>query len=210
VLGATFNPPHVGHLVLAQEAFAQLRLAEVVLVPTGRAPHKEIEADPGPGVRLEMTALAAGDDRRLGVSDLETSRDEVSFSYRTLELLREQRPGDDLVFVMGADAAAGLEGWRRPERILELARLGIAARQGVDRYQVESVLDRVGGGGRAEFLEMPEIEVSSSMVRERVSAGLPIRYLVPDPVVDLIAERGLYAGVRSGEPAGHAGGSPQA
>jgi nicotinate-nucleotide adenylyltransferase len=197
VLGATFNPPHVGHLVLAQEAFAQLGLSEVVLIPTGRAPHKEIEADPGAEVRLEMTRLAVGDDGRFKVSDLETGRDELSFSYRTLELLRADRPGEDLVFVMGADAAAGLEGWRSPERILELARLGIAQRQGVERSQVEAVLDRLGGAERAELLEMPEIDVSSSAVRERVAAGLPIRYLVPDPVVDLIAERGLYAGVRS-------------
>jgi nicotinate-nucleotide adenylyltransferase len=197
VLGATFNPPHVGHLVLAQEAFAQLDLSGVVLVPTGRAPHKEIEADPGTDVRLEMTRLAVGDDGRFEVSGLETGRDELSFSYRTLELLHEERPDEDLVFVMGADAAAGLEGWRSPERILELARLGIAQRQGVERSQVEAVLDRLGGAGRAQLLKMPEIDVSSSVVRERVAAGLPIRYLVPDPVVDLIAERGLYAGVRS-------------
>jgi nicotinate-nucleotide adenylyltransferase len=197
VLGATFNPPHVGHLVLAQEAFAQLDLSGVVLVPTGRAPHKEIEADPGTDVRLEMTRLAVGDDGRFEVSGLETGRDELSFSYRTLELLHEERPDEDLVFVMGADAAAGLEGWRSPERILELARLGIAQRQGVERSQVEAVLDRLGGAGRAQLLKMPEIDVSSSVVRERVAAGLPIRYLVPDAVVDLIAERGLYAGVRS-------------
>ena len=138
MLGATFNPPHVGHLVLAQEAFAQLGLSEVVLVPTGRAPHKEIEADPGADVRLEMTRLAVGDDGRFEVSDLETRRDELSFSYRTLELLHEERPGEDLVFVMGADAAAGLEGWRNPGRILELARLGIAQREGVERSEVEA------------------------------------------------------------------------
>ena len=197
MLGATFNPPHVGHLVLAQEAFAQLGLSGVVLIPTGRAPHKEIDSDPGADVRLEMSRLAVGDDRRLGVSDLETRRDELSFSYRTLELLHEHRPGEELVFVMGADAAAGLESWRRPERILELARLGIVERRGVERSDVEAALDRIGAVGRAEFVEMPEIDVSSSMVRERVAAGLPIRYLVPDPVVDLIAERGLYAGVRS-------------
>jgi nicotinate-nucleotide adenylyltransferase len=193
VLGSAFNPPHVGHLALAQEAHARLGLAEVLLVPTGRAPHKQIEDDPGPDVRLEMTRHAVAGDERLGVSELETSRDELSFSYRTLELLREQRPEEELVFVMGADAAAGLESWRSPQRILELARLGIAEREGVERAEVEAVLGRLGGAGRAEFLEMPHIEVSSTMVRERVGAGRPIRYLVPDPVVELIAERGLYA-----------------
>jgi nicotinate-nucleotide adenylyltransferase len=201
VLGSAFNPPHLGHLALAQEAYAQLGLSEVVLVPTGRAPHKEIEDDPGGAVRLEMARRAAGGDERLAVSELETTRDEQSFTYRTLELLREERPGEELVFVMGADAAAGLEAWREPERILELASLGIAERRRVERGAVQGVLERLGGAGRAEFLEMPEIEVSSSMVRERVAAGRPIRYLVPDVVAELIAERGLYAGSSSGERA---------
>lgn len=198
VLGSAFNPPHVGHLALAQEAFAQLGLAEVLLVPTGRAPHKRIEDDPGREVRLEMTRLATGGDGRLGVSELETQREELSFTYRTLELLAEERPDRDLFLVMGADAAAGLESWRNPERIVELARLGIAERRGVEREAVEGVVERLGGAGRAELLDMPRIEVSSTLVRERVAEGRPIRYLVPDGVAELIAERGLYADKRSG------------
>jgi nicotinate-nucleotide adenylyltransferase len=198
VLGSAFNPPHLGHLALAQEAFARLGLSEVVLVPTGRAPHKEIEDDPGAGVRLEMTRLAVGDDERFAVSELETAREGPSFTYRTLELLREERPDEELVFVIGSDAAAGLERWRNPERILELASLGVAERPGVERSEVEAVVERVGG--RAEFVDMPHIEVSSTMVRERVAAGRPIRYLVPDAVAELIYERGLYASAGAGEP----------
>lgn len=192
VLGAAFNPPHLGHLVLAQEAFAQLGLSEVLLVPTGSAPHKQIESDPGADVRLEMTRLAVLGDARLGVSEVELRREGPSYTYETLEALREERPGEELFFVLGADAAAGLEGWRRPERVLELARLGIAARPGTGRGEVEPVLERLGGTDRAEFLKVPPIGVSSSMVRDRVGAGLPIRYLVPGPVAELIAERGLY------------------
>ncbi|HSJ17799.1 MAG TPA: nicotinate-nucleotide adenylyltransferase [Solirubrobacterales bacterium] len=198
VLGSAFNPPHIGHLILAQEAFAQLALSEVLLVPTGRAPHKRIEADPGAGVRVEMTQLAAGDDDRLGVSELEAERDEVSYSFRTLELLREQRPGDEPVWIMGADAAVELGTWRRPERVLELARLGVVERGGVTRADVESVLEELSAGGGAEFVDMPAIEVSSTMVRERVAGGRPIRYLVPDAVAALIEERGLYPGVAEG------------
>jgi nicotinate-nucleotide adenylyltransferase len=199
VLGSAFNPPHLGHLVLAQEAHARLGLAEVVLVPTGRAPHKEIEGDPGAGVRLEMTRLAVGDDERFAASELETAREGPSFTYRTLELLREERPDEELVFVIGSDAVAGLERWRNPERILELASLGVAERPGVERSEVEAVVERLGG--RAEFVDMPHIEVSSTMVRERVAAGRPIRYLVPDAVAELIDERGLYASAGAGQPA---------
>lgn len=194
MLGSAFNPPHVGHLELAQEAHAQLGLSGVVLVPTGRAPHKQIESDPGDVLRVQMTRLAVEGDERLSVSELETGREGPSFMYRTLELLAEQRPDEELVLVLGADAAAGLESWRSPERILELARLGIAGRPGVDPSRVEAALAGVGGQGRAEPIEMPAIEVSSSMVRERVAAGRPIRYLVPDAVAGLIAERGLYRG----------------
>ena len=198
MLGSAFNPPHLGHLVLAQEAFVQLGLAEVLLIPTGRAPHKRIEADPGVEVRVEMTRLAVEGDDRLAVSELETDRDEVSYSYRTLELLREQRPGAEPVWIMGADAAVELGSWRRPKRVLELAKLGVVERGGKGRSEVDRALDELDAGGRAEFVDMPAIEVSSTMVRERAADGRPVRYLVPDAVAGLIEERDLYPRVGAG------------
>jgi len=181
--------------VLAQEAAGQLGLARVLLVPTGRAPHKEIPEDPGREVRLEMTVAAVDGSGLLQVERLEVDAAEhtkdPTYTYVTLEALDRQRD-EDLVWIMGADAAVGLEEWRRPERILELARLAVAGRPGVERSAVEAVLGRLGGAG-AEFVEMPEIGVSSTMVRERVATGRPIRYLVPDGVAELIEERGLYA-----------------
>ena len=93
---------------------------------------------------------------------------------------------------MGADVAAHLEGWKRPERVLELARLGIAGRPGTALDEAEAALDRLGAGDRAEVVRMPELEVSSTRIRRRIAAGRPVRYLVPDPVLELIAERGLY------------------
>lgn len=195
MLGSAFNPPHVGHLVLAQEAAAQLGLSRVLLVPTGRAPHKEIADDPGATLRLEM-ATAAADGELIEVERFEVEQaergGEPSYAFRTLEALVSQG-SEDLVWIMGADAAAGLGEWRRPERIFELARVAIAERRGVQRGEVEAVLERLGAGERAAFIEMPEIGVSSSLVRGRVAAGKPIRYLVPDAVAELIEQRGLYA-----------------
>jgi nicotinate-nucleotide adenylyltransferase len=194
VLGSAFNPPHLGHMVLAQEAAAQLGLARVLLVPTGRAPHKEISDDPGASVRLEMASAAANGDltevERFEVEEAERGA-EPSYAFRTLEALASRRD-EELVWIMGADAAAGLDRWRDPERILELARVAVAERQGVEREAVEDVLERLGGAQRASFLEMPEIGISSSMIRERVAAGRPVRYLVPDGVADVIERRGLY------------------
>lgn len=193
VLGSAFNPPHHGHLALAQEALWQLGLDEVVLVPTGEAPHKRILDDPGRELRLAMTRLAAADDPRFTVSTLEVEREGPSYTYETLELLARERGDPDLVFVMGADAAVGLESWREPRLVVERARLAVARRAGVSEADVGAVLRSLGAGDRATRLEMPQFGVSSSAVRERAAAGRPLRYLVPEAVARFIEEKGIYA-----------------
>ncbi|HET9185155.1 MAG TPA: nicotinate-nucleotide adenylyltransferase [Solirubrobacterales bacterium] len=192
VLGSAFNPPHLGHLALAQEAAWQLGLAEVVLVPTGHAPHKRIADDPGREARMEMTRLAAADDDRFSVSALEVEREGPSYTYETLETLAEERGDRELVFVMGADAAVGLESWRKPERVAELASLAVARRAGISDADVAEAMRSLGCEGRATMLEMPQFGVSSSAMRERAKQGRPLRYLVPDAVADFIHGRGIY------------------
>jgi len=164
----------------------------VLLVPAGEAPHKRIDPEPGRDVRLEMARLAATTDDLLEASDVETSREGPSFTFRTLELLSEARPSTEFVFLMGADVAAGLDGWRNPQRVLELARLGIVARPGTALDAAETALERLGGHRQAEVVKMPEIGVSSTGIRRRVAEARPIRYLVPEAIVTFIAERGLY------------------
>ncbi len=184
--------------MLAEEAAHQLGLDEVLLIPSGEAPHKRIEPEPGPEVRLEMTQLAARGNERLTPSDVEVRREGPSYTFRTLELLNEERPGDELCFLMGADAAMGLESWREPQRVLELASLGIAGRPGIVLEEAEAALERLGHRGRYELVRMPELGVSSTRIRRRVADGRPIRYLVPDAVAELIREQGLYReGVRA-------------
>lgn len=192
VLGSAFNPPHLGHLALAQEALWQLGLEEVILVPTGEAPHKRIVDDPGRDVRIAMTRLAAADDSRFSVSAVEVEREGPSYTYETLQVLAEERAETELVFVMGADAAVGLESWRNPERVVELARLAVARRAGVSDAEVAAVMRSLGAEGRATMLEMPQFGVSSSAVRERAAQGRPLRYLVPEPVARFIEEKGVY------------------
>jgi nicotinate-nucleotide adenylyltransferase len=192
VLGSAFNPPHLGHLALAQEAHWQLGLEEVILVPTGEAPHKRIADDPGRGERLEMTRLAAAGDERFSVSSLEVDREGPSYAYETLEALAEERADRKLVFVMGADAAVGLETWRKPERVVELASLAVARRAGVSDSDVATAMRSLGCEQRATALEMPQFGVSSSAVRERAGQGRPLRYLVPAPVAEYIEEKGIY------------------
>ena len=159
---------------------------------TNRAPHKEIEDDPGAEVRLEMARLAAATGDGVEASDLEVGRDEVSYSYRTLELLAEEDPDRELFFLLGADMAAGLASWREPARVVELARLGVVPRPGVGLGAVRSALERLGAADRAEIIEMPLCGASSTTVRQRAREGKPLRFLVPDAVIGLIEERGLY------------------
>jgi nicotinate-nucleotide adenylyltransferase len=192
ILGSAFNPPHLGHLALAQEALYQLDLDEVILVPTGTAPHKRIHDDPGRELRLAMTRLAAADDSRFSVSGLETEREGPSYTYETLELLARERENTELVFVMGADAAVGFESWRNPERVVELARIAVARRAGISEAEVGSVMRSLGAEGRSTMLEMPQFGVSSSAVRDRARGGRPLRYLVPEAVARFIEEKGIY------------------
>jgi nicotinate-nucleotide adenylyltransferase len=178
--------------VLAQEAAFQLGLGGVLLVPVGESPYKRIDPEPGREVRLQMARLAAATDPALDASDVETAREGPSFSFRTLELMSDARPRDEFVFLMGADVAAGLESWRDPERVLELARVGIAARPGTALEEAEAAIERLGADDRAEIVRMPEIGVSSTGIRKRVAAGRPIRHLVPDGVAEFIAQGELY------------------
>jgi nicotinate-nucleotide adenylyltransferase len=177
--------------VLAHEAASQLGLERVLLIPAREAPHRRIDPEPGAEVRLEMVRLVAEDDEMLEASDLEVTREGPSYTFRTLELLHEERPGDELTFLMGADVAASLESWRQPERVVELARIGVASRPGTEPDEAEAALERLGA--RTEVVRMPELGVSSTRVRRRIGQGRPIRYLVPDSVAEMIEARGLYA-----------------
>jgi nicotinate-nucleotide adenylyltransferase len=141
---------------------------------------------------MEMAVSAAAGDPLLEAADIEVRREGPSYTHETLAQLTEERPGDELWFLMGADVAAGLQSWRQPERVVELARLGIAARAGTSLDDAEAALEALGAEDRFEVVRMPEIGVSSTRVRRRVAQGRPIRYLVPDAVVELIESRGLY------------------
>lgn len=159
---------------------------------TGQAPHKEIEADPGPRVRLELARAAAVGEEGVEASALEVEREGPSYSYLTLERLAEQEPEREIFWLMGADMAADLQSWKRPERVVELARIGVVPRPGADIEAARASLERLGAADRAAILEMPLCGASSTLIRERTAASRPLRHLVPDRVIELIAERGLY------------------
>jgi nicotinate-nucleotide adenylyltransferase len=192
ILGGTFNPPHLAHLVCAQEAHRELRLDRVLFVPARIPPHKPVEHEPGPAHRLALCRLAVEGDERFEVSELELQREGPSYTVDTLQELNSSLSQPELYLIVGGDIAVGLPRWREPERVLQLAELAIAKRRGTARAAVEESIGTLSGGDRAHFFTMPRIAVSSTMIRRRVRAGQPIRYLVPDRVADYIERHNLY------------------
>ena len=200
ILGGTFNPPHVGHLICAQEALSELSLDRVLLMPVHTPPHKADAADPGLEHRVELCRRATAGAAHLEVSRVEADRPGPSYTVDTLRALSDgAHPEDELTFIVGGDQAHGFPEWREPEAILELAELAVAGRAGVDRAAIAERLSSLRGAAeRVRFFAMPRIDVSSSLIRERIAAGCPVRWLVPDGVVAYIEEAGLY---RSEAPA---------
>jgi len=195
ILGGTFNPPHLGHLICAQAAQTALGLDAVVFVPVGQPPHKQITGDPGHELRFELCCRATESNDRFEVSRAEIDRPGKSYTVDTLNALHLEHPEDQLTFIVGADMAASLSSWREPERLLSVASFAVGQRAGhgaTAEKIAAAVAEIPGASERMEFFKMGRIDISSSEIRDRVARGLPIRYLVPDGVCDLISEKGLY------------------
>jgi nicotinate-nucleotide adenylyltransferase len=194
ILGGTFNPPHLGHLIMAQEAYVHLELDRVMLIPARIPPHKPVEEEPGVEHRLELCRVAVRSDERFTVSDVEVVRPGPSYTVDTLGELTSKAPDSELFLILGGDIAAGLPEWHQPEQVLSFCTLAIAERPGTTRAQIEDALGRLEGGDRAAFFPMPTIDLSSTEIRRRVKDDQPIRYIVPDAVAAYIRKHQLYGG----------------
>jgi nicotinate-nucleotide adenylyltransferase len=191
VFGSAFNPPQLAHLKLVEDARRQLGLDLVLIVPTGDAYHKDQESDPGPEVRFRLAEAAFADADGVTVCRLEVDREGPSYTYATLEQIADENPESEIYLLMGADTAGGFAGWRRPGRVLELARIAVAPRPGTDEAEVKAAFDSLGAD-RLEFLSGRPVEASSSEVRRRIAAGTPFEGLVPRAVAEMINNEGVY------------------
>lgn len=190
MLGGTFDPPHIGHLIVAQEARWQLGLDEVRLVPARHPPHKEAHDIAPAERRADWLERAVADKEGLAVSRLELGRDGPSYTADTLRAMHAAEPGLRLWFILGADQLAGFPGWREPEEILALARLAVVARGYISREELAELADSVAPGC-CDLLDVPFIGVSSSMIRRRIAAGEPFSHLVPPEVDAALRREGL-------------------
>jgi nicotinate-nucleotide adenylyltransferase len=189
ILGGTFDPVHLGHLAIARAAREELGLDLVLFVPAGQPWRKTREITPGDH-RLAMLRLAIGGDEGFGISDIELRREGPTFTADTLDELSGERLDDAFWFIVGADALADLPNWKEPERIVKHAIIAVANREGAD---VEAAIAAVPAfADRIVRFEMPEIDVSSTEVRNCVRARQPFDELVPPAVEKYIIARGLY------------------
>lgn len=199
IMGGAFDPIHIAHLVTAQEALLQFRLDEVMFLPSGQPPHKKRQLAPAE-FRYLMTAVATASHPKFSVSRLEIDRPGVGYTVDTLQYLTDALTPDARVFfITGADAVLDILAWKDPAGVLALCTLIAATRPGFDLSPLSAVLASLGPGvvgpgpdARVQVMEVPGLDISSSMIRERLAAGLPVRYIVPDAICQLIDKSGEY------------------
>ena len=193
LLGGTFDPPHVGHLQIAEEARRKLCLDEIIFIPAGQPWVKAAMRVSPASQRLEMIKLAAVGKPYFSVNDLEVRRPGPSYTWQTLQELKAQTPADELYFILGWDNLTSLPSWHHPDRIIKAACLVAAPRMGCPRPNLHKLDELVPGlAARTVILTEPEINVSATAIRERVRLGEPIGHMVPGPVVEYIQRNGLY------------------
>lgn len=196
IFGGTFDPVHYGHLLLAECCREQVPLDEVWFLPAAVPPHKrgrELTADKH---RVEMLRLAIGGHQAFQVSTIEIDRGGVNYTYETLETIREQRPADELYFLMGGDSLVDLPAWRKPQRICELAVPVVVARPGSGQLDFSPLETIVSPARMAQVqqhrVDMPLMEISSTDIRQRVAAGRSLRYRTPMAVIKYIETQRLF------------------
>jgi len=187
IFGGSFNPPHMGHLVVAESAREQLALDRVFFVPAAVSPHKLGAEIPDASHRLAMLSLALEGNRRFEVCDLELRRGGVSFTIDTLEELSRSRPADRFHLLIGADNLSEFHTWRDPEGILDAADVTVLSRPGYPPAPVDEKLRR-----RVRTCQVPAIGIESRVLRRKVREGKSIRYLVPPAVEEYIHSHRLY------------------
>jgi len=194
VLGGTFDPIHMGHLVLAEEVRARLDLAEILFVPAGQPWLKVGSPVSSAGHRVEMVRLAIADRPYFKLSTIEIERAGPTYTVDTIAELKAQLgAGDELFFILGRDNLAELPRWWQPERLITMCRLVAVPRPGYPLPDLKALEASIPGlPQRVMLMDRPEIDISASAIRDRVVRGLSIHHLVPEPVAGYIRQHKLY------------------
>lgn len=194
IMGGSFNPIHYGHLLMAENARQQYDLDKVWFMPNGNPPHKDGKSMLDAETRCIMTELAIYDNKYFVLSRHETDKENVSYTYNTLTELTRTYKDTEFYFIMGGDSIDYFEDWAHPEIISKLCVILVAARDDVETAKLESRISEISGkyGSDIRIISSPPFDVSSNMIRERVSKGISIKYLLPSEVEEYIMEHNLY------------------
>jgi nicotinate-nucleotide adenylyltransferase len=189
--GGTFDPIHLGHLILAEQCREACGLDRLWLIATGSPPHKPGGRTPV-GHRLEMVKIAIAGHPAFAASDIEAKRPGPHYSVETLEAIRQDHPDDELFFLIGADSLADLPTWREPERIAQIATIVVVNRPGIEEADPSRLPDFGPGSHPLAWVSIPPVGIASSDLRRRLAEGRSIRYMVPRGVEAYIEAHGLY------------------
>lgn len=194
IMGGTFNPIHIGHLIIAEAAYEAYDLDEVLFVPSGISYMKDQSEILDAKKRVHMTGLAIEDNPHFALSTIEIDRDGNSYSYETLETLRKQNPNTEYFFLVGSDTLFALETWKHPEILLPSCTILVAVRNGVpmEKMQEHAKYLEEKFGGSIQLLTTPNIEISATDIRNRIAANRNVKYFLPDSVLQFIEKKGLY------------------
>ncbi len=194
LFGGTFDPIHLGHLILAEQCREQCQLDKVWFLPSGDPPHKPTSSITPGKQRTEMIEFAIAGHEHFSVNSMELDREGTTFTVQTLEELKLAHDSRELFFLIGADSLTDFPTWRSPERILELATLVAVNRGNAHPQPIEPLIEALGplAKTRIQQLQIPDIEISSSDIRTRIQQGKSIRYLVPRSVEVYIADQKVY------------------
>lgn len=194
IMGGTFNPVHMGHLLLAECAREQAKLDQILFIPSGYSYMKEDQNVLSGAERLKLVSLSIADNPYFSLSDMELTRDGYTYTYETLELLCKDNPDAAYFFITGADSLLSLDRWKFPERILSNCSLVTAVRGDTELQEVKVAAERLEKkyGAHILLLDMPRTDISSTDIRARLASGRSIRYMVPEPVAQYIYEKQLF------------------
>lgn len=195
IMGGTFDPIHIGHLILGEAAYEQLGLEKVLYMPSGNPPHKQHREGRASDLqRTEMVKLAISGNPHFELSLMEMHEEGYTYTYRTLETLRSKNPDTEYCFIIGADSLFQFHTWMQPQRICDACTLAVAVRDNVSmatlRKAVQETEDRFHT--TIEILHTTNLDISSNMLRDWVHHGRSIRYYVPEQVREYILQNGIY------------------
>jgi nicotinate-nucleotide adenylyltransferase len=198
IIGGSFDPVHIGHLIIAQDAAERLELAQVLFVPASIPPHKQHLQQADIEHRINMLSLAVETDIRFSVSDIEMQRGGVSYTYDTVRELKALHPDSELVLIVGSDTLLDLHNWYQPQELLSLCSVATLLRPGEHSLEAIAAKIRLPEEQKKRALDnlitAHQVDISSTEIRMRVAEGLGIRYLVPPEVEMYIYEHSLYTG----------------